>query len=159
MLAANSISNTVEPALEKTGGCLCHLKTRRLFSLTLYPTYPYPDTGRVCDVVLLPPLAPGDRHQTTVGRVWIGTMDPQPLRPTTRPFTRTLDLGTAPREHRRASESPDSERCNCKSRSIELAVCGCVGSPSRIRRSKTRRGLRHLHFLAEKALILAWICI
>ena len=46
-----------------------------------------------------------------------------------------------------------------KTRPIELAACGCVGSPSSFWRSKTGRGLRRLHFLAEKALILAWICI
>ena len=57
--------------------------------------------SRICDVVPLLPVAPGDRRQTTVGRVWIGTMDPQPLRPTARRCARTLDLGTAPREHRR----------------------------------------------------------
>ena len=46
-----------------------------------------------------------------------------------------------------------------KIRPIELAACSYVGSPSSFGRSKTGRGLRRLHFLAEKALILAWICI
>ena len=46
-----------------------------------------------------------------------------------------------------------------KTRPIELAACGCVGSPSSFGRSKTGRGLRRLHFLAEKALIFKHICI
>ena len=50
-----------------------------------FPRYMYPATqvylGRIYDVFPLLPVASSDRSKTTVGRVWIGRMDTQPLRP------------------------------------------------------------------------------
>ena len=60
------------------------------------------------------PRAPADRSRATRGMVWVRTMDPQPLTPTVRRRSRTLGLGTAPREHRR--RCPDSVRCKSRSR-------------------------------------------
>ena len=39
-------------------------------------------------------MAPGDRPQTTVARLWIDTMDHLPLIPTARRHTRSWWLGT-----------------------------------------------------------------
>ena len=95
---------------------------------------------RICDVVPLLPLATGDRPQTTVGRVWIGTIDPHPLRPTARRCARTLDIGTAPREHRRraptaygASRGREHGTCD---RTVAMAMASWPGSIPMTQRPK-----------------------
>ena len=65
--------------------------------LTPFPTYPVPGRGRVCATSLTSGNAPRDRSRTTVGRVWMCTMDNHRVGPTVRRPARFLGLGAAPK--------------------------------------------------------------
>ena len=65
--------------------------------LTLYPPYPFPGRGRICESVPTAPRGPSDRSRTCVPMVWIDTKYTNTHRPTARRRTRPLGLRGAPR--------------------------------------------------------------